>query len=345
MSKDSKRKRLIAISIALAILLISIVGDLFVTKVENTSLLIEKDFMNRFTGGFIEDSVIIPGDPNERIMILNVPGVIVDVGNMPSLGGLQYNHQRTLQALEEAKTDTTIKGVLFAVDSPGGTVYHSEELHAKILELKGERPEILIYSSMGTVAASGGYYISAPADKIFAANETTTGSIGVIINLANYQDLEEKLGIKREAFTSGPFKDMGSGSREMTEEERAIFQQNIDESFERFFEVVKEGRGYDEATLREIADGRTYTGKQALKNGLIDEIGYQEDAIEDLKAELDLENPEIFEKTGGGDYFSLLNMKVKSYDFFGKDPQLELIEYLETENKSIPQPMYLLGGY
>lgn len=345
MSKDSRRKRLIAISIALVVLLMSVIGDLFITKVENTSLLIEKDFMNRVTGQIVTDSVIVSGDPNERIMVLNVPGMIVDIGNIPSFGEQQYNHQRTLEALEEAKTDTTIKGVLFAVDSPGGTVYHSEELHAKILELKEERPEVLIYSSMGTVAASGGYYISAPADKIFAANETTTGSIGVIINLANYQGLEEKLGVKTEAFTSGPFKDMGSGSREMTEEERAIFQQNIDESFERFLEVVKEGRGYDEATLREIADGRIYSGKQALENGLIDEIGYQEDAIEDLKTELDLVNPEIFQKTGGDNFFSILNMKMKDFNFIGQNPQLELIEYLDAENKSVPQPMYLLGGY
>lgn len=347
MNKESQRKRLLAITIALVVLLVSVVGDLFITKSENASLLREKDLFNKILGSGMQETVLTPGNPQERILVLDISGMIMDMGDVPSFSG-QYNHQITLEALENAKYDETIKGVLLAVDSPGGSVYHSEELHRKILELKEERPEVLIYSSMGSVAASGGYYISAPTDKIFAANETTTGSIGVIISLPNYEVLQDKIGIKTETFTSGPLKDMGSPSREMTDEERALYQESIDESFDRFFEVVKEGRDYDEATLRKIADGRTYSGKQALENGLIDEIGYYEDALVDLIESLELEEPQVFEISGGTNFYSFLNMKIqslKNFNLFGENSELELIRFLESKNNEIPQPMYLLGGY
>ena len=153
-------------------------------------------------------------------------------------------------------------GILLRVDSPGGTVYESEELYRKLVAYKEEtgRP---VWTYMEHYAASGGYYISAPSDKIYANPNTTTGSIGVIMSGYDMSGLYEKLGIRSVSITSGKNKDMSK----LTEEQIAIYQSSVDESFDRFVEIVADGRKMTEETVREIADGRTYTAKQAKANG------------------------------------------------------------------------------
>ena len=186
-----------------------------------------------------------------------------------------------------------MKGVVLEVNSPGGVVIESAEIHEKLVQIKEQR-EIPIYVSMGTYAASGGYYIAAPADKIFAQKETITGSIGVIMQAINYEELAEKVGIKFETIKSGQHKDMLGGSRASTEEEKAMLQEIINESYEDFVDVIEQGRGMTEAQVKTVADGRILGGTQAVRAGLVDDIGKLEDAIAALRADYGLEDGELF---------------------------------------------------
>ena len=124
---------------------------------------------------------------------------------------------------------------------------------------------------MGGMAASGGYYVSAPADKIFVNRETITGSIGVIMESVNYAKLAEKYGIDFNTIKTGPYKDIMSGSREMKDEERVMLQEMINDSYERFVDIIEEGRGMTEAEVKKVADGRIMNGRQAIEAGLADE--------------------------------------------------------------------------
>jgi protease-4 len=154
-------------------------------------------------------------------------------------------------------------------------VVASDEIYQKMLEV--EKP---IVASMGELAASGGYYISAPADVIMANPATLTGSIGVIAQMTNVEELMEKVGVDVIVIKSGIYKDEGSPFREMTEEEKAIWQAIIDEAYDQFVAIVAEGRDLSEEKVREVADGRVYTGKQAMELGLVDELGNLPEAID-----------------------------------------------------------------
>ncbi|WGI63510.1 signal peptide peptidase SppA [Escherichia coli] len=188
------------------------------------------------------------------------------------LGGEAYDHRAFLKELDKAKDDASVKGVLLRVNSPGGGVYESAEIHKKLEEVKKAKKPI--YVSMGSMAASGGYYVSTPAKKIFASPETLTGSLGVIMQSLNYAKLADNLGIKYETIKSGKFKDIMSPNRDMTKDERDIMQSMVDNSYEGFVKVISEGRGMSKQDVKKIADGRIYDGTQAKSNGLVDELGY-----------------------------------------------------------------------
>jgi protease-4 len=176
--------------------------------------------------------------------------------------------------IRQAADDPEVKAVVLAVNSPGGSVVASDEVH-HALEGLG-KPVVVV---MGEVAASGGYYISAGADWILANPNTLTGSIGVISQFPNAEGLMEKVGVDFVVITSGPRKDFGSPYREMTPEERRYWQSMVDEIYEGFVDVVAQGRGLAEEEVRKLADGTVYTGRMALKLGLIDSLGYEDDAI------------------------------------------------------------------
>jgi protease-4 len=184
--------------------------------------------------------------------------------------------------LEKAEADRSVKAIIFKIDSPGGEIAPCQEILWEI-ERVGETKTIVI--SMGSTAASGGYYISTKADKIFALPTTMTGSIGVISQIMNIEGLLEKLGIEIETFKGGKYKDMYRGLREMTQEEKEIMQDMIDEYYEHFVEVVAEGRGLSEEVVRNLATGQMYTGIKAKELGLIDELGDLNTAI-NLTAEI-----------------------------------------------------------
>jgi protease-4 len=217
----------------------------------------------------------------EAVAIVRVEGVILSGSPpvSPFEGGGAYSDQ-IVEHLEQAQEDASVKAILLRVNSPGGSVVASDEIYQKMLEV--EKPIVV---SMGELAASGGYYVSAPADVIMANPATLTGSIGVITEITNLEELMEKIGVEVVVIKSGIHKDEGSPFREMTEEEKAIWQAIIDEAYGQFVAIVAEGRDLPEEEVREIADGRIYTGKQAIELGLVDELGNLPEAI-DRAAEL-----------------------------------------------------------
>ncbi len=181
---------------------------------------------------------------------------------------------RVIADLEAAAGDDTVKAIILRVDSPGGTVTGSAQIYETIKSI--DKPVVV---SMAGVAASGGYYVSAPADYIIARPDTTTGSLGVVLTLYDAQELAEKVGVKVNSITSGPNKTIGSPWEDMTAEQQEILEAFINESYDEFVRIVADGRHLDEETVRELADGRIYSGRQALEIGLVDELGNFDDAV------------------------------------------------------------------
>jgi protease-4 len=186
------------------------------------------------------------------------------------LRGAIADSKNTIEQLVVFAKDDSIKAIVLRVDSPGGGVGPSQEIYSEVARITQDKPIIV---SMGSVAASGGYYVAAPANKIFANPGTITGSIGVIMEFTNVLALMDKIGLKTRVVKSGMHKDIGSSVREMTVEEQALLQGLIDDVHSQFVAAVSEGRNLSEEEVRKLADGRIFTGKQALRLGLIDELG------------------------------------------------------------------------
>ena len=222
-----------------------------------------------------------------------------------------YQQSWLLRQIDYMKDDTSNRGIMLYVNSPGGSVYASDELYLKLKEYKEEtgRP---VYSYFAETAASGGYYIAAGSDKITANRNCTTGSIGVYLGpIIDASGLLDKVGVKADIVKSGANKAMGNSYQPLTEEQRAIYQEYVNESYEQFVDIVAEGRGMDAAAVKQIADGRVYTAKQAKANGLIDEISSFEDAKDAMLKENKL-NDCTFQNviyTPKNDIYSLLSQK------------------------------------
>lgn len=182
-----------------------------------------------------------------------------------------------IEQLHEYEEDVKVKAIILRIDSPGGGVGPSQEVHREVLKIKKKKK---VVASMGAVAASGGYYIACASDHIFANPGTITGSIGVLMEFANLEDLFKKIGIKGLVLKSGEHKDIGSPFREMTVEEKKIIQSVIDNVHQQFIQAVADGRKMDRSRVAQVADGRILTGEQAKQLGLIDQIGNLQDAIE-----------------------------------------------------------------
>jgi len=334
-------KRWIALGAAVLLLVFSIGINTIIS-------IFKTDFFSNFdsimaTEPEVLETVVEPGDFDKRIALITVNGVIQDVGSGSPFSAVEYDHQLMLTQLENILYDDSIQGIVLSVNSPGGGAIESAEFHKLLVQIKEER-NIPIYVSMGSMAASGGYYISAPADKIYAHRETITGSIGVIMQSYNFSDLAETLGIKFETIKSGAHKDMFSGVRDTTAEEKAMMQEMINDSYEQFVDVVEQGRGMSEAEVKKVADGRIVGGSQAIKAGLVDELGGLDDAIASIRADYGLEDAELFEyETGfGGDLSSILGMKIGS--FFGPSPEERMLTKLMSSYDA-PRMMYLYGEF
>ncbi|MED4584072.1 signal peptide peptidase SppA [Brevibacillus choshinensis] len=224
--------------------------------------------------GFSWDENVVSGSGSGKIVQLFVTGVISGEQNTTGIPSMSQLLAEQLRRVEE---DTTVKALVLRIDSPGGEVVATDELHTRLSRLKQLR-HIPIVISMGSTAASGGYYLATTGDAIFANPNTLTGSLGVIFNLFNYSDAANKLGVHQFAIKSGRFKDIGSPSRPLTDPERQIFQTLVNESYNKFVDVIVKGRNLSRQRVLEIADGRVYSGEQAKRLGLIDQFGDLDDA-------------------------------------------------------------------
>jgi protease-4 len=185
------------------------------------------------------------------------------------------------EAVEEIKghaEDGSVKAIIIRIESPGGGVVASQEIYNAVRSARQAGKKVVV--SLGSVAASGGYYIAAASDRIIANPGTLTGSIGVKMEFANLEKLLEKLGVKGMVVKAGEYKDIGSPYREMTPAERQMLQSVIDDVHSQFIEAVAQGRNLPEADIRSIADGRIFTGRQALSLRLVDQLGDLEDSIQ-----------------------------------------------------------------
>ncbi len=259
-----------------------IAGVIFITA-GVSSVFSDKIATQMFSGGeanmmssemasiFGSESVSIDLPSENFIGIVRVEGTIQDAGSSSAFSTVSYDHQSTIDYIDKMIDSESNKGILLCVNSPGGTVYHSDELYLKLMEYKEEtqRP---IWAYMESQACSGGFYISMAADKVAANRNAWTGSIGVIISYYNYSDLFDEIGIEEVDITSGVNKAMGSSGKKLTKEQRAIMQSLVDESYEQFVTIVATGRNMTVEQVKPLADGRLYTAKQAKENGLIDEV-------------------------------------------------------------------------
>jgi protease IV len=201
----------------------------------------------------------------DKIAIVEIRGVITQ-----SSGIIEEIHQHL--------ADESVKAIILRVDSPGGGVGPSQEIHREIVKAKQKKK---IVTSMGAVAASGGYYVACAFHLIVANPGTITGSIGVLMQFSNFEELLKKIGIKGVVLKSGEHKDIGSPLREMTPEEKKIMQETLDNVHQQFIQAVAEGRQLDRAKVVPIADGRIMTGEQAKQLGLVDKMGNLQDAIDE----------------------------------------------------------------
>lgn len=218
----------------------------------------------------------------DRIQVLNLYGAIQDEHGstfFPDTDTAPYVKKK----LRKAVDDKNIKAILLRINSPGGTVGMSQEVYSAVNDVRAKGKPVVV--SMGDVTASGGYYIAAAADRIFANPGTLTGSIGVIMHLMNWQETEKKIGLQPTVIKSGIFKDIGSSDRPMTAEEKALLQNIIMDSYDQFVTAVANGRHMDKEVVKKLADGRVYSGRQAKAVKLVDDVGGYDDAVAWLQKE------------------------------------------------------------
>ncbi|MCU6602393.1 signal peptide peptidase SppA [Peribacillus frigoritolerans] len=327
-------KRWAALGIAAILFFVSIaVGAATTLFTADTENIIDELFASE--SAFYEE--VIEGDDYTNVIaVFDVEGTIQDTGEASLLSSTTYNHRAFMDKLKMAEENDDIKGIILRVNSPGGGVVESAEIHEKILDIKKVKKPV--YVSMGSMAASGGYYISAPADKIYASPETMTGSLGVIMQGYNYEKLAKKYGVEFQTIKSGPHKDIMSPTREMTGEEREILQDMIDNSYDQFVKIIADGRGMTEKEVREIADGRIYDGRQAKENHLIDDFGHLDDVIAAMKTDIGKKDAQVIRYTDEAGFGSLFSMGAQK--MLGNDVETAVLTKILSSSNS-PRLMYL----
>ena len=217
-----------------------------------------------------------------KLALVRIEGVLTDA-------------QDTVDELERYAKDPAVLGIVLRIDSPGGAVVPAQEIYEAVNRLRKTYGKKVVVS-MGTVAASGGYYIASASDKIVASPGTLTGSIGVIMEIPNVEGLLKKVGVESIVIKSGLHKDTGSPFRKMRPEERALLQSVLDDVHHQFIEAVAKGRGLTVVQVTRLADGRVFTGRQAKSAGLVDQLGDLHDAIHAAAALVHIEGePEVIE--------------------------------------------------
>ena len=282
--------------------------------------------------------VQLSGSGDGKVLLLDLSGVI---SSQDKEGWLpQPNLLATFkEELTKASKDEKVKAVVVRINSPGGTVNASDILYHELKTFK-ENKKVPVIASMMDVAASGGYYLAMATDAILVHPSTVTGSIGVIMLTVNAKGLLEKVGVEANAITSGPRKDMGSPFRSMTADEKEIFQGVIDSFYQRFLTVVQAGRPQLSAEqIKKLADGRIYSGDQAKAAGLVDDIGYLDEAIDLAKKNAGLKEARVVTYRRHGEYQNNIYSRV-----FGSGnglSSLASMDLLSMVRGGSPQFMYL----
>ena len=236
------------------------------------------------------------------ILIKLGPSLLPDRWKSPSgeltlvhVNGMLMDSRDIVRQLSDYRHDPQVRGIILRIDSPGGAVAPAQEIYSEIMKLRADNKTV--YASMGTVAASGGYYIACAADYVLANPGTLTGSISAVMAFNNIEELTKKVGVKPKIIKSGKFKDVGSPLRAMTQEEQKLLQVVVDDVHEQFVQAIARGRDLPLDEVQKIADGRIMTGQQALKLKLIDEVGGLEKTIELLANKLGIKGrPKVIEK-------------------------------------------------
>lgn len=325
-----KGKQVVGIVIA-CIMFISVGMSSFFTRQMAAEVTKNTGIMGMLTSS-MEESNVLPEEP--FIGLVRVSGTIMNTGSSSLFDTVSYDHRATLDYIDRMIASDMNEGLLLYVDSPGGTVYHSDELYLKLKEYK-EQTKRPVWTYMADQACSGGYYIAMASDHIGINRNGWTGSIGVIVSLTNYSELYKKLGIKEIDITSGPNKAMGSAGLPLTDEQKDILQSIVDESYEQFVGIVSDGRKIPIEQTKELADGRIYTAKQALEHGLVDEVVT---TYEDFEKEFRKEvggGVSIYEPSFGTDnLFASLLSEVK--DLKSKSDAEVLSDFIEEKGSGVP---------
>jgi protease-4 len=236
---------------------------------------------------------VVSGYARDKILLMDVSGLIMEGPRRPwlNLAGV-IDPSRVKEELEKAAKDRRIKAIVLRINSPGGTVSASDMMHHEIVAFKKEQNIPVVACLMG-LAASGGYYVAQAADAIVAHPTGITGSIGVVAMKFNVKGLMDKLGVGSDVVKSGQWKDFWSPFKPAGPEEKQMMQAIIDDFYGRFVTVVAQGRKLSHPEVKRVADGRIYTAPQAKDLGLVDRLGYLDDALELAKAKAGLEEARV----------------------------------------------------
>ena len=296
-----KNKRVISLVIVMVLVVFSLINGTLTKSViqkQNT----EDSYVQMFLRSqSVHKLTLVDGNSDETVQKISIEGEIgAEMTNT-------YSRASVINQIKEAKSNSNVKAILLSVNTPGGGVYETAELYN---ELKNSGKDV--YVSMKKQATSGGYYVSMAAKKIFANTETTTGSLGVIMSYVSAQKFLNDHGIKQETIRSGEQKAVGGLTEDLPESTRKIYQEQNKEAYDRFVKAIAQGRSMSEDEVRKLADGRTYTGTQAVENKLIDKIGTEEDLINFIKEDKKLSNPKVIELRPDKAAESLLSRFVKA---------------------------------
>lgn len=255
------KKEVIIIITIIVLGLLSLIGIIFKPQQEHITL----------------DDGATPTIQSKPIALVTISGAISDGDGGGSLLSPMSSLQTVMQTLRTVKESNKYKAVIVRINSPGGTVGMSQEIYEELKAIRGKGKVVVV--SAGDIMASGGYYIACGADKIVANPGSLVGSIGVIIESVSVEEGLKKLGIKPQVVKSGTHKDILNPMRDMTVEEQALLQAVIDDTFDQFVTAVSEGRKMDKKAVKELADGRVFTGRQAKEKGLVDQLGGYDEAL------------------------------------------------------------------
>jgi protease-4 len=271
----------LAIVVLLVLLGVSVIANVGLALAAVAGLAVSRADSNSSTARYAEET--LRGSGRTKVVKIEVTGIITLQGENSLFFEQEGAATRALKEIRAARKDDNVLAILLLVDSPGGGVTASDLIYEELLRFRDSRKDRKIVALMRDIAASGGYYISAGADKIVAHRTTITGSIGVLISSLNLKGLGDKFGVKAVTIKSGKNKDLLNPLRDPTPEETNILQTVVNDMFERFVSIVARGRALPAERVRALADGRIYTATEALEHQLIDQIGYEDDAIELLK--------------------------------------------------------------